>query len=101
MEIKKNKISDYDYDAQEILLSLLDMDKSRYLVDCGKELESLYDKNSISNIITQFDELINARSSHFPLQYILGEAYFCGLKINQEMVTIQNPLRKQLPTHFF
>jgi release factor glutamine methyltransferase len=32
------------------------------------------------NLITEYQELISARASHFPLQYIIGETYFCGLK---------------------
>ena len=80
--LTKSKIEDADSDATEILLSLLDMDMARFLFECEDDLESKYDKNSISNIITEFDELINARANHFPLQYILGETYFCGLRFN-------------------
>lgn len=80
--LKKNKIDDADYDATEILLNLLDMDMSRYLFECEDELEDKYDKRTISSIISNFDELISARASHFPLQYILGETYFCGLRFN-------------------
>ena len=80
--LKKNKIDDYEFDATEILLSLLDMDMSRYFLECEDELEDRYDTSSISKLISNFDELIAARASHFPLQYILGETYFCGLKFN-------------------
>jgi release factor glutamine methyltransferase len=80
--LKKNKIDDPDLDATEIMLNLLDMDMSRYLFECEDELEDKYDKRTISSIISNFDELISARASHFPLQYILGETYFCGLRFN-------------------
>ena len=80
--LAKNKIEDPDFDATEILLNLLDMDMARFLFECEDELEDKYDKRTISNIITDFDELISARAQHFPLQYILGESYFCGLKFN-------------------
>ncbi len=80
--LKKNKISDPDYDATEILLNLLDMDMARFLFECEDDLEKRYDRATIKSIISDFDELINARASHYPLQYILGETYFCGLKFN-------------------
>ncbi len=80
--LKKSKIENADYDATEILLNLLDMDMARFLFECEDDLENKYDRNSISNIISEFDELINARANHYPLQYILGESYFCGLRFN-------------------
>ena len=58
------------------------MDMARFLFECEDDLENKYDRNSISNIISEFDELINARANHYPLQYILGESYFCGLRFN-------------------
>ena len=82
LALKKSKIENSDGDATEILLSLLDMDMARFLFECEEDLESKYDRHSISNIISEFDELINARANHFPLQYILGETYFCGLRFN-------------------
>ena len=80
--LAKSKIEDPDFDATEILLNLLDMDMARFLFECDDELEDKYDKRTISNIISEFDELISARAQHFPLQYITGESYFCGLKFN-------------------
>ncbi len=80
--LKKSKIENADYDATEILLNLLDMDMARFLFECEDDLENKYDRNSICNIISEFDELINARANHYPLQYILGESYFCGLRFN-------------------
>lgn len=80
--LKKNKIENADFDATEILLNLLDMDMARFLFECEDELEAKYDKRTISNIISNFDELIGARANHYPLQYILGETYFCGLRFN-------------------
>lgn len=82
LALKKSKIENSDGDATEILLSLLDMDMARFLFECEEDLESKYDRHSISNIISEFNELINARANHFPLQYILGETYFCGLRFN-------------------
>lgn len=78
--LNKNKIEDSDYDAKEILMSLVDIDMTEFLNDEDTDLEELYDRRAISNIITNFDELVGARAQHYPLQYILGETYFCGLK---------------------
>ena len=78
--LKKHNIDDYDFDATEILLSILDMDMTEFLCEEDLELEDRYEKNSISKLISDYDELIEARADHFPLQYILGETYFCGYK---------------------
>lgn len=78
--LSKNKIEDPDFDATEILLNLLDMDMARFLFECDDEMEDKYDKRTISNIISEFDNLISIRAEHFPLQYITCETYFCGLK---------------------
>ena len=78
--LEKNKIEDAEHDATEILLNLLDIDMARFLFEYEDDLEERFEKRFISNLISDYDELINARASHFPLQYILGETYFCGLK---------------------
>lgn len=78
--LNKNEIEDSDFDAKEILMNLVDIDMTEFLNDEDTDLEELYDRRTISNIITNFDELIGARAQHYPLQYILGETYFCGLK---------------------
>lgn len=80
LALSKFNIEDAEYDATEILLNILDMDMASFLYECDNELEDRYDKRSISNLITEFDQLIDARCKHFPLQYILGETYFCGMK---------------------
>ena len=80
--LSTSKIEDAEYDATEILLNLLDMDMARFLFECEDDLEKKYGTSSISNLISDFDELINARAKHYPLQYILGETYFMGLRFN-------------------
>ena len=78
--LKKHNIDNYDFDATEILLSILDMDMTEFLCEEDFELEDKYEKNAISRLISNYDELIEARAEHYPLQYILGESYFCGYK---------------------
>ena len=80
--LSKSKIEDAEYDATEILLNRLDMDMARFLFECEDDLEKKSGTSSISNLISNFDELINARAKHYPLQYILGESYFMGLRFN-------------------
>ena len=76
----KNKIDNAEFDATQILLNLLDVDMSNLLANRNEELESIYEERFINNLINKYDKLISYRSEHYPLQYILGEAYFCGLK---------------------
>ena len=78
--LKKHNIDNYDFDATQILLSILDMDMTEFLCEEDFELEDKYQKNAISRLISNYDELIEARAEHYPLQYILGESYFCGYK---------------------
>lgn len=78
--LQKNKIDNADFDATEILLSLLDMDMASYLNECENDLEDRYGVSSIRDLISDYDEMIEARAKHFPLQYILGETYFYGLR---------------------
>lgn len=80
--LSKNKIEDADNDATEILLNLLDMDMARFIFELDDDLEKKYGTSSISNLISEFDELISARAKHYPLQYILGETYFMGLRFS-------------------
>ena len=80
--LSKSKIEDAEHDATEILLYLLDMDMARFLFECEDELEDKFSKAYIMNLISEFNNQISARVAHFPLQYLLGETYFCGLKFN-------------------
>lgn len=80
--LNKNKIDNAEFDAREILLNLLDMDLATFLFCEDDDLEEKHNTHYISEIINNFDRLISYRSQHFPLQYILGETYFCGIKFN-------------------
>ncbi|MCQ2609980.1 MAG: peptide chain release factor N(5)-glutamine methyltransferase, partial [Lachnospiraceae bacterium] len=76
----KNNIDDAKYDAKQILLTMMDMDMSEYLLMEDRDLEEVYDVSTVSRIANKFDELISLRCNHYPLQYILGEQYFYGLR---------------------
>ena len=76
----KNKINDAEFDATEILLSILDIDMAEFLSIEDTDLEEKFNVNAITRLVSDYEKLISARASHFPLQYILGETYFCGMK---------------------
>lgn len=78
--LTKNKIDNADFDATQILLSLLNIDLSNLLATENDELENIYESHFINDLINKYDRLISYRSQHYPLQYILGEAYFCGMR---------------------
>lgn len=80
--LKNANITDFHQEAEELLMHLLDIDTSELLFDMETDLETKFSKSMISNLISDFDQLINLRASHFPLQYIKGYEYFCGLKFN-------------------
>ena len=80
--LNKHKIENAEFDAKEILLSIIDMDDASFLAEKEDELEDKYSVSTISKIINNFDRLISLRAEHFPLQYILGETYFCGLRFD-------------------
>ena len=80
--LNKNKIDNAEFDAREILLNLIDMDLATFLFCIEDDLETKYSTRFISELINDYDRLISYRAQHFPLQYILGEAYFCGIRFN-------------------
>lgn len=81
-ELQSNNIEDAEFDAREILLKLIDIDMANFLSKADEEMEKFFDKNDISEILTNFEQMIQYRKAHYPLQYILGETYFCGLRFN-------------------
>ena len=81
-ELKNNNIDDAEFDAREILLKLIDIDMANFLSKADEEMEDIYDRDDISEILTNYERMIQYRKAHYPLQYILGETYFCGLRFN-------------------
>ena len=78
--LKNNNIDNFEFDAREILLDILDLDLSSFLFLYNRELENLYDNRFINNLISDYSQLINYRAQNIPLQYILEEAYFLGFR---------------------
>ena len=80
--LSKNKIDNAEFDATQILLNLLDIDMSNLLAEANEALENIYEERFINELINKYDRLISYRSQHYPLQYILGGAYFCGMRFD-------------------
>lgn len=70
--LKKCGVDNPQYDSQELLMSVTNMDKTAYLLHCEEKMEdSLY---------TAFEKLVKRRANREPLQHILGYTYFWGRK---------------------
>ena len=59
-------------DAGIIFEEAFQMNRTGYLIRANEEANE--------SLISAFDEMINRRATHEPLQYILGKAYFMGLE---------------------
>lgn len=79
LKLENSKIDNPKFDATEILLEILDVDMANFLLKKETDLENLYDKRFIVDLVNKYNQLIEYRAEHFPLQYILGETYFMGL----------------------
>ncbi len=70
--LKKCGVDNPQYDSQELLMSVANMDRTAYLLHCEEKMEdSLY---------TAFEKLVKRRANREPLQHILGYTYFWGRK---------------------
>jgi release factor glutamine methyltransferase len=79
-EFLENGIENYFYEARELIAFVLDQTKEWVAAN----LESEVDENNYK----KFVELKNKRIQGTPLQYILGEQYFMGLKflVNKDVL---------------
>ena len=59
-------------DAYIIFEEAFQMNRTGYLIKANEEADE--------KLIPVFDDMINRRAAHEPLQYILGKAYFMGLE---------------------
>lgn len=65
-------IGEASNDAGIIFEEAFQMNRTGYLIRANEEANE--------SLIPAFDEMINRRAAHEPLQYILGKAYFMGLE---------------------
>lgn len=70
--LEKAEIIDPENDAIILLLSRAKIDKPKYLLIENENVDNDLEKNYI--------EAVEKRATHYPLQYILGEVFFYGLK---------------------
>lgn len=73
-ELEKANIENAEYDSFELLSAINGMTKTFYFIN-GNALIS-------EEVKQQFEESIEKRKNHIPLQHILGKAYFYGLEFN-------------------
>lgn len=73
-ELEKANIENAEYDSFELLSAINGMTKTFYYIN-GNALIS-------EEVKQQFEESIEKRKNHIPLQHILGKAYFYGLEFN-------------------
>lgn len=73
--LKSAGIENFMLETKEILKSLLNIDDNDLLLESDKANESLTDEN-----LKKLDEMLEKRINGYPLQYLLGEWDFYGLK---------------------
>ncbi len=82
-------IENAEFDCREIIKMVMEMDDTAYLLNT--------DSTVSEEKATKIRKLIKKRSIHYPLQYILGEWDFCGLKLTVgENVLIPRPETEEL-----
>lgn len=78
LKLSSKKIDNAEHDALMLLLNTINLDMAKYLTISDDELTDDF----IDSFIDEYDELVDYRLKHFPLQYLLTEEYFCGLRFN-------------------
>lgn len=71
-KLKKSGVDNPQYDSQELLMSVANMNRTAYLLHCEENIED--------KLYTAFDKLVKRRADREPLQHILGYTYFWGRK---------------------
>ncbi len=82
--LEKAGIDQAKAEIELILCHLLEVDRLKMYLDGAKLLDN--------NIIARFDKILEKRLTRYPLQYILGEAWFYGRKFFvSEAVMVPTP----------
>ena len=71
-QLKKCGVDNPQYDSQELLMSVANMDRTAYLLHCEENVEN--------KTYAAFEKLVKRRANREPLQHILGYTYFWGRK---------------------
>lgn len=71
-QLKKCGVDNPQYDSQELLMSVANMDRTAYLLHCEENIEN--------KTYAAFEKLVKRRANREPLQHILGYTYFWGRK---------------------
>lgn len=70
--LKKCGVDNPQYDSQELLMSVANMDRTAYLLH--------HEENIEDKTYAAFEKLVKRRANREPLQHILGYTYFWGRK---------------------
>ena len=86
--LEKENVPNAGFDAHQIILNLLNIDMARYLAQKDLPIGEILENIDEDSFLDELDELINLRGKRVPLQYILGDTFFCGLefKVNQNVL---------------
>ena len=86
--LEKENVPNASFDAHQIILNLLNIDMARYLAQKDLPIGEILENIDEDSFLDELDELINLRGRRVPLQYILGDTFFCGLefKVNQNVL---------------
>ena len=86
--LEKENVPNAGFDAHQIILNLLNIDMARYLSIKDLPIKEILENIDEDSFLDELDELINLRGRRVPLQYILGDTFFCGLefKVNQNVL---------------
>ena len=86
--LEKENVPNAGFDAHQIILNLLNIDMARYLALKDLPIREILENIDEDSFLDELDELINLRGRRVPLQYILGDTFFCGLefKVNQNVL---------------
>lgn len=93
-KLKNAGIVDYEYEARDLMAFLLGIDLSELLFIYNDDInfinESIVkkEKKVDNNIFSNYQNVIEKRALHYPLQYIKGFTYFYGLRFNVSKDTL-------------
>ena len=78
--LRRYGVQEADLDARLLLCEAFDRSTSEYLLDCDRELTELMEEAELSERLDCYERYLNLRAARRPMQQILGETQFMGLR---------------------